>query len=99
MKYITLDYATREAVWIRKFINKMKFEAVKNVTLYGNNKMSIALTKNVKSQHWTKQIDIQHYYIKELVSKRILTIKWILRLKILSNGMTKSLPMKMFRKY
>lgn len=57
-KYIALGHAAREAVWIRKFINKMKLKAVEDVTLYGDNKMSIALTKNADSQHRTKHIDI-----------------------------------------
>ena len=29
----------------------MKLEVIKDLTLYGDNKMSIALTKNAESQH------------------------------------------------
>ena len=57
-EYIALGHAAREAVWIRRFINEMKLEAVEDVTLYGDNEMSIALTKNAKSQHRTKHIDV-----------------------------------------
>ena len=35
----------------------------------------IILTKNIESQYQTKDIDIQHYYIKKLVNKKVFTIK------------------------
>lgn len=57
-EYIALGYAARKANWIRRFFNKIKLEGIENVTLYGNNKMSITLTKNAKSQHRTKHINI-----------------------------------------
>ena len=98
-KYIALGHAAKEAVWIRRFINKMKLEAVEDVTLYGNNEISIALTKNAESQHRTKHIDVQYHYIRELVNKRELTIEWIPESKMLADGMTKALPTETFRKH
>lgn len=74
-EYIALEYAAREAVWIKKFIHEMKLEVVEGITLYDNNEMSIAVTKNAESQHCTKHIDIQHHYIRKLVSERELTVK------------------------
>ena len=98
-KYIALGHVVREAVWIRRFINKMKLKVIEDLMLYEDNKMSIALTKNAESQYRTKHIDVQHHYIKQLVNERELTIKWIPRSKILRNGMTKALLAEMFRKY
>lgn len=74
-------------------------KAIENATLYDDNEISIALTKNTKSQHQTKHINIQHYYIRLLINKREFTIEWILESKILANRMTKFLPIKTFRKY
>ena len=50
-EYIALGHAAREAVWIRRFINEIKMETVENLTLFRDNEMSIALTKNAESQH------------------------------------------------
>lgn len=36
-------------IWINQLINKIKLKIVGNFTLYSDNKMSIALTKNTKS--------------------------------------------------
>ena len=49
-KYITLRHVARKAVWIRKFINKMKLKVIEDLTLYGDNKISIVITKNAKNQ-------------------------------------------------
>lgn len=50
-KYIAFGHAARKTISIRRLINKIGLEAIKNFTLYGNNKMSITLTKNAESQN------------------------------------------------
>ena len=50
-EYIALGHAAREAVWIRRFINEMTLDIVPEITLNGDNEMSITLTKNAESQH------------------------------------------------
>ena len=77
----------------------MKLEIMEDLILYGDNEMSIALTKNTENQHWTKHIDVQHHYIRELVNKKELTIEWISGSKMLANRMTKVLPAKTFKKH
>lgn len=57
-KYIILRHITRKVVWISRFINKINLDIVENIMLYEDNKMSIHLTKNAKSQHRTKHINI-----------------------------------------
>lgn len=45
-------------------------KVVLEITLDGDNEMSIALTKNAESQHCTKHIDVQHHYIRELIDEK-----------------------------
>lgn len=65
VEYITLGHAAREMLWIRRLVNESSLNEiiVKSIALHEDNKMSIALTKNAKSQHQTKHIDVQYYYI------------------------------------
>lgn len=98
-EYIALGHVAREAVWIRRFINEMELKTVEGVTLHGDNEMSIALTKNAESQHRTKHIDVQHHYIRELVNKKELTVKWVPGSEMLADGMTKGLPTETIRKH
>lgn len=99
VKYITLNHSTRELIWIWQFINKMELKIVKDITLYINNKISIALIKNAESQHCIKFINIQYNYIYELVHEEELTDKWIPGSKILADRKTKTLPTEMFKRY
>lgn len=46
-KYITLGYVARKAIQIKKLINEMGLEAIVNLILYRDNKMSITLTRNI----------------------------------------------------
>lgn len=62
-KYIALRHVVRRVVWIKRFINELELEVTETITLYDDNKMSITLTKNAESQHYTKQINVQHHYI------------------------------------
>lgn len=77
----------------------MELETIKDITLHGNNKMSIALTMNAKSQRRTKHIDVQYHYIHKLVDKGEFTIKWIPGSEMLVDGMTKALPTKTFKRH
>lgn len=47
-EYMALGHVVRETIWIRWFINEMNLEAIKNLILYKDNKMSITLTKNAE---------------------------------------------------
>lgn len=99
VEYITLGHAAREAVWIRRFVNKLEIKVTEKITLHGDNKMSIALTKNAESQRRTKHIDVQHHYIRELIEEGELTVTWIPGSEMLADGMTKALPTEIFKKH
>lgn len=58
--------------------------------LYSNNKINIVPIKNIENQHYTKYINIQYYYIKELVNKKEIIVKQIPRSEILVEKMIKT---------
>ncbi len=49
-KYIALVNTAKEAIWIRRIINKIGLKA-KNIIFHGNNEISINLTKYAESQY------------------------------------------------
>lgn len=97
-KYIALGHVACEAVWLRCFLNELQIvtQPVESVTLYGDNKTSITLTKNDESQHRTKHINVQYYYIRELIKERELEVKWICSTNILADKFTKALSTNIF---
>ncbi len=95
-KYIALRHAAREAAWIRRFINEMTLDIVPEITLNGDNEMSITLTKNVESHHRTKYIDVQHHYIRGIIDEKKLTVARVSTSEMQADGMTKALPTETF---
>ena len=84
---------------MRYFFNKLQIviQFVKNVILYGDNEISITLTKNAKSQYSTKHIDVQYHYIQKLIEEGELKIERICNTNILADKFTKVLSIKTFR--
>lgn len=74
-------------------------KTVESFTLYCDNKINIALTKNAESQYCSKYINIQYYQIRKLVNKKEPTIKQISKSEILVEKMTKWLSIETFKKY
>lgn len=74
-EYIALEYAARKVVYIWCFINKLKPDIILEIKLFRDNKMNITLTKNAESQHQIKHINVQHYYIRELINEKALIMK------------------------
>lgn len=91
-KYIVLSYLIQENIWNRHFLKKLKIaKSINACILNGNNKTSIILTKNAKSQACTKHIDVQHHYIWELITDTKFKVKYICNANILAYGFTKAL--------
>ena len=67
--------------------------------MLGDNEMPLTLTKDLKNQNCTKDINVVHYYVRELVENRKLAIEWISSLNMLANDFTKALPARPFKIY
>ena len=99
-EYIALGHAARESVWIKRFLNELRIaNPINAYTLHKNNKTSIILTKNAESQSRTKHIDVQHHYIRELVTDGELVVKWVCSANMLADGFTKALTVDNFRRH
>ena len=68
------------------------------IILLGDNKGSLALTKNSEHYQRTKHIDIKYHYIRQLIEDNNVTIDYISTDKITANILTKSLIIKIFQK-
>jgi hypothetical protein len=47
------------------------------MNLYMNNQEVISITKNSKHHSRTKHIDVQHYFVRELVQKEIIVSRYV----------------------
>lgn len=64
-----------------------------------DNKISLTLAKNPKSQNKMKHINMINNYLRELIKEDKLKWKLISNSIILANGLTKALLMIIFKKH
>jgi hypothetical protein len=66
-EYMALAHATKEGVWIRRFLSEIGLGSPcqKPTPIYSDNQGSIALVKNPVNHARTKHIDIKHHFVRE----------------------------------
>ena len=67
--------------------------------MLGDNETNFMLARDPESQNCTKDIDVIHYYVQELVENGELAIKWISSSNMLANGLTKALFAGLFKRH
>lgn len=96
--YIALGHASREGVWMRRFLNEMALGET-TVVLNGDNESSLSSTKNPEAQSRTKHIDVQHHYLRELINAKELIVAWVPSARMLADGFTKALTIDAFKRH
>ena len=75
-KYVAVNHTTKDAIQIRLFLNGLLPEqVVKTMKMLGNIKINYTLTKDPKSQNYTKHINLIYHYVKRLIEGRELKIE------------------------
>lgn len=90
-EYIGLSYASKEAVWIRSFLEQIGQLIVVPLTVLGDNDGAIALVKNPEFHARTKHIDVSVHYVRELVEDKRISIGYISTKDMLADCLTKPL--------
>lgn len=67
--------------------------------MLSDNKISLTLTKNSKSQNQTKYIDVMYHYIHRLINDEELAIEWIKKPAMLADGLIKTFTIGSFKKH
>ena len=99
-EYVAVNQGAREGVWLQRFLNKLlPKNAVREIKMFGNNKTSFTLTKDPKSQNWTKHINVMQHHVRKLVKDEELAIDWIESSAMLADGLTKAFSTALFKKH
>ena len=97
-EYITLGHTAWQVIWMWRFMNELRIQAT-TVLLWGDNESSIKLVKNAEFHAHIKHINVQHHYIRELVSERELRIDWISTKKLWADEFIKTLSHDSFKQH
>ena len=84
---------------MRRFLNEMALGETTEVVLNGDNESSLSSTKNPEAQNRTKHIDVQHHYLRELISEKEIIVAWVPSARMLADGFTKALTIDTFKRH
>ncbi|XP_060965473.1 secreted RxLR effector protein 161-like [Cannabis sativa] len=97
-EYMTCCEATCQVIWLRDFISALGLmnSISSPLKLYCNNSVAVAFSKNVRSTSRSKHIDIKYYFVKEKVTKSLISIEYTPSTGMLADPLTKGLPICIF---
>lgn len=97
-EYVSLAEGGKTIVWATRWLQGLRFRGYNDapITMYGDNKGSINLTKNPEYHQRTKHIDVQYHYIRQLVEDRAVNIEYIPTAEMAADILTKPLTLKLF---
>ncbi|PHT33983.1 hypothetical protein CQW23_25783 [Capsicum baccatum] len=89
----TLEHAC-QCIWLRRILADLNQKQEKEMEIYCDNKSTIAMTKNPAFHRRTKHIDIRFHFIRELVEKEEIMMKFWNTNEQVADIFTKALPYK-----
>jgi hypothetical protein len=74
-EYVALAEAAREASWLRNLFEELGFPQTHPTIIRGDNNGSIAMARNPQFHQRSKHIEIRWHFIRDLISKNIISIE------------------------
>jgi hypothetical protein len=95
-EYVAATHAAKEALWIRLFLAEITRPLKASVNLYCDNQSSIVITKDSKYHARTKHIDIRHHFIRDVVARKLITVRYCPTEDMVADILTKPLKTARF---
>jgi hypothetical protein len=73
-KYITTSVASREVVWLQKFLDKIFDLELEPTLIHCENQSCVKLIENPVFHDRSKNIEIKYHYIQDMVERRVLVL-------------------------
>lgn len=97
-EYVILASCASQAIWLRRFIEKINHPQKGPTVIYCDNNSAISLTKNPVSHGRSKHIDIRFHFIRELVKNEDVMIEHYKSEEQVVDIFTKALKLNIFNK-
>ena len=90
-EYVACSAAIQEAVWLRRFLQRLDIvaSAMDPVTIYSDSMAALAYAKDPKYHGKTKHIEIKYHYIRDMVAKKEMFLEHNSTKNMLANPLTK----------
>ena len=90
-EYQSLSSATKEALWLRMFLEEISFKQQDATVIQQDNQLIISLTHNPINHGRTKHIDIAHHHLRECIQKNEIKLAYCPTSNMIADIMTKPL--------
>jgi hypothetical protein len=94
-EYIALTHPTKKVIWGRFLLGEIldsQFKKLPLITSFADNQECIALVHNPECLARTKNIDIQHHFVREMVEGGEVSLQYTPTAVIIADCLTKYLP-------
>ncbi|XP_047315864.1 uncharacterized mitochondrial protein AtMg00810-like [Impatiens glandulifera] len=98
-EYIACTDVACEGVWLQRILKDMKFEQCEPTIIHCDNMSVIKMTKNPVFHARSKHIELQHHFIRDLVTQEVISIKFIKTEDQPADIMTKAVTIDKFNKF
>jgi hypothetical protein len=92
VEYVAVTHAAKEALWIHMFIAEITRPLTQPVILYCDNQSAISVSKNNQFKSWTKHIDIQYHFVRDVIKRGLISIYYCPTGDMPADMLTKALP-------
>jgi hypothetical protein len=99
IEYMTMSKTAKEAIWIKRFFNELNFRNDQFVLIFADNKNAINLIINSLYHKKTKHIKMRWHWIKEMMNRKKITLRYLLINKMTADELIKSLSVFAFSKF
>ena len=98
-EYQALTAAAQEFIWLQRLFTEMGLCTVVKPLLYSDNKACIAIANNPVMHKYTKHIDVRLHFIRELLQRDVLEVKYIETQLNVADIFTKGLAKQLFQRF
>ena len=90
-EFVACSVAVQESVWLRRFLNDLGVVANSGrpVTIYCDSQAAIAYTRDPKYHSKTKHIDTRYNFVRDIIGKNEVTVKYISTHSMVADPLTK----------
>ena len=99
-EFIAFSSTVQEGVWLKRFLYHLKVTSSKEpVTIMSDSQSSIAYTKNPNFHSTIKHTDIKYHYVKNMVARDEVNLKYISTYDIIADPLTKAVTRDVFERH
>ena len=91
-EFMAFSQAATQALWLSKYFEEVGLSTTKPTIIHANNNSAISISTNDKNHHYTKHIDVWHYFVKEQTKASDITFKYVPSSQNIADFLTKALP-------